>query len=90
MSKKNRHHTVAAPTSASIEYRPSDQAQKYNVPAPQYKYKVVAHRNDYIRLQEEVSKYLDEGWQLAGGLATAVHADQYNVNTVFAQAIFKK
>lgn len=94
MSKKNRNQrNVVAPApavaSADVEYRPSDQAEKYNIDTPKYAYKILAFRNDYVKLQEEVTRYINDGWSLAGGLATSVISDQYNVTTVFAQAVYK-
>jgi hypothetical protein len=53
-------------------------------------YKILAFRNDYERLENEVRKYLGEGWELAGGLTTSLHADNYATVTIFAQAVFKK
>jgi hypothetical protein len=53
-------------------------------------YKILAFRNDYERLENEVKKYLNDGWELAGGLTTALHADNYATVTIFAQAVFKK
>ena len=94
MSKKkhNRPQHVALPVQSAepaTEYQPSAQAEKYNIPEPAYNYKILAFRNDYIKLQEEVTKHLNDGWQLAGGLATNVHSDQYAVTTVFAQAVYR-
>lgn len=85
---------VVAPTPPVVEeYKPSGDnpivpliEQNKNSP----NYKILAFRNDYERLENEVRKYLSEGWELAGGLATSLHADNYATVTIFAQAVFKK
>lgn len=71
------------------EYTPSSNADKYNVKTPTYSYRIISHANDYVKLQEEITKLLNEGWLLAGGLCTAIHADQYHGTTVFSQAVYK-
>jgi hypothetical protein len=90
MSKKHKH-TIKPTLSAAPaeEYRPSDNADKYNIPDPRYAYKILAFRNDYIALQEEVTRYLNDGWSLAGGVNTSIHADAYASVTLFAQAVYK-
>jgi hypothetical protein len=75
------------------EYKPS--GDKPIIPLVEEKksspnYKILAFRNDHERLENEVRKYLNDGWELAGGLTTALHADNYATVTIFAQAVFKK
>ena len=75
------------------EYKPS--GDNPIVPSVEQKktspnYKILAFRNDYERLENEVKKYLSDGWELAGGLTTSLHADNYATVTIFAQAVFKK
>ena len=90
MAKKKPHTTTQPVLSAEVEeYRPSDNASKYNVPDPKYCYKIIAHRNNYIALQEDVTKYLNEGWQLAGGVSTCIHADAYSSVTLYLQAVYR-
>jgi hypothetical protein len=72
------------------EYKPADSADKYpHIKTPEYLYKIIASRGDYVKLQEEVTSHLNSGWSLAGGLSVAVQADHYSANTIFAQAVFK-
>lgn len=90
--KKNnkRLETVVAPTSAvTEEYTPSANADKYNVETPQHSYRILSYTNDYYRLQEDVTKLLNQGWSLAGGVSVAIHANQYAGTTVFSQAVYK-
>lgn len=90
MAKKKQPPIAQPVLSAEVEeYRPSDNASKYDIPDPKYCYKIIASRNDYIALQEDVTKYLNEGWQLAGGVSTCIHADAYSSVTLFTQAIYK-
>lgn len=99
----NNHHrpnvpqqqsTPVAPSSPIVEeYKPS--GDNPIVPLVEAKkstpnYKILAFRNDYERLENEVKKYLNDGWELAGGLTTSLHADNYATVTIFAQAVFKK
>jgi hypothetical protein len=73
------------------EYIPSANQENYpNIEVPSYSYKILAYKNDYIRLQDEVTKHLNEGWELAGGLSTTLHADSYSTVTIFGQAVYKK
>jgi transcription elongation GreA/GreB family factor len=53
-------------------------------------YKIVSYRNDYVRLQEEVNKLINEGWDLVGGLSTSLSVGQYESVSVFSQALIKK
>lgn len=90
--KNDKHapNTVMAPTSAvAEEYTPSTNADKYTVPTPKYSYRVVSYNNDYIRLQEDVTRLMNEGWSLAGGVSVSIHANQYNGNAVFSQAVYR-
>ncbi len=90
MAKKKQHTTTQPVLSAEVEeYRPSDNASKYNIPDPKYCYKILASRNDYIALQEDVTRYLNDGWQLAGGISTCIHADSYSGVVFYTQAIYK-
>ena len=89
MAKKKQHTTQPTLSAEIEEYRPSDNASKYNIPDPCYCYKIIASKNDYIALQEDVTKYLNEGWSLAGGVSTCIHADAYSSVTLFTQAVYK-
>lgn len=72
-------------------YIPSLNAEKYpETPSNSIQYKILAYKNDYVRLQDEVSKYLNDGWQLSGGVSTSMTVSQYESITIFAQAIIKK
>ena len=72
------------------EYKPSVNAEKYPEPQkPKTQYKILASRNDYVRLQEEVVKHLDEGWELVGGISTSTSVSQYESITIFVQAVKK-
>jgi hypothetical protein len=87
---KKKQNTAQPVLSAEVEeYRPSDNASKYNVPDPKYCYKIIASRNDYISLQEDVTKLLNDGWHLAGGVSTCIHADAYSSVTLYTQAVYK-
>ncbi len=71
-------------------YIPSENADKYPVKKTSSTlYKILAYRNDYVRLQDEVVKYLNDGWQLAGGLSTCMTVSPYESVTVFSQALIK-
>ena len=94
MSKKKPHQPYIPPKPALSaapveEYRPSEHADKYNVEVPKYSYKIVAARNDYIKLQEDVTKLLNDGWSLAGGVATSLQSDAYGVVSMYTQAMFR-
>lgn len=71
------------------EYKPSANADKYTVEVPKYSYRVLTYNNDYIKLQEDVTKLLNEGWSLAGGVSVSIHANQYSGTTVFSQAVYR-
>lgn len=71
-------------------YIPSENADKYPVKKTSSTlYKILAYRNDYVKLQDEVAKYLNDGWQLAGGLSTCMTVSPYESVTVFSQALIK-
>jgi hypothetical protein len=72
------------------EYRPSEGRTIITSTVSQYSYKVLASRDDYVSLQEEVSKYLNDGWELAGGLNTSVFSNQYQSSVLYTQAVYKK
>lgn len=91
-TKLQVEETVASTTTNNTEeYTPSSNADSYQhlPPPPQWTYRVISYRNDYIKLQEDVTQMLNQGWQLAGGISTVVYSDPYSVSTVFSQAIFK-
>jgi len=72
------------------EYKPAESSEKYpHIKPAEYSYKIIASRGDYIKLQEEVTTHLNDGWSLAGGIAVAVQTDHYSASTVFTQAVFK-
>jgi hypothetical protein len=72
-------------------YKPSDNADKYPIKIQsEYTYKLLVWRNDYIALQEDVTKHMNDGWKLAGGVCTNIYSDGYSVTTVWCQAIHKE
>lgn len=71
-------------------YQPSVNADKYPTPEPpKIQYKLVASRNDYVKLQDDVSKLLQEGWVLAGGVCVSASSSPYETVQIFAQALTK-
>jgi hypothetical protein len=97
MSKKNKNQQKTQPQSQSAppaeEYAPSQNAEKYppkDEIGGTYKYKILTYRNDYVRLQEEITQHLNDGWELVGGVSTAFHADSYSTLNMFSQAIVKQ
>ena len=89
-NQNNTQPKVEVPATLE-EYTPSLNQDNYpNIEVPSYSYKILAYKNDYIRLQDEVTKHLNEGWELAGGLSTTLHADSYSTVTIFGQAVYKK
>lgn len=72
------------------EYKPFDHSHKYpEKEKPKNQYKILASRNDYVKLQEEVIKHLSEGWELVGGVSNSVSVGPYESVTVFTQAVKK-
>ena len=77
------------------EYKPSENADKY--PESQelltakasIRYKLVFSKNDYVKFQEDVSKHLNEGWNLAGGVCVALNTTSYGVEVIYTQAIVR-
>lgn len=92
MSKKRNNKSLYGVNEKPSEeiYIPSENVQRYpNIKTPEYQYKILAYRNDYIKLQEEVTKHLNEGWQLAGGVSTCMNVSPYESVTIFSQALTK-
>ena len=89
---KQRTEVVINPAQTiAEEYIPSESIEKYpNVAEISYQYKILEFRNDYIKLQEEVTKHLNDGWKLAGGLATCMNVSPFETVTIFSQAITKQ
>lgn len=72
------------------EYKPSVNSAKYPEPEkPKNQYKILAARNDYIKLQEEVVNHLNNGWELVGGVSNSTSVGQYESITIFVQAVRK-
>lgn len=72
------------------EYKPSVNSDKYPEPEkPKNQYKILASRNDYIKLQEEVVNHLNNGWELVGGVSNSTSVGQYESITIFVQAVRK-
>lgn len=95
-NRKNKNETTpqapaSSPPTLVTEYQPSkNEALHTNLPPPpQWNYRIISFKNDYIKLQEEITKMLNTGWQLAGGVSTTMYADQYSVTTVFSQAVYR-
>lgn len=79
-----------APVKVIEEYKPSVNAAKYPEPEkPKNQYKILASRNDYIKLQEEVVNHLNNGWELVGGVSNSTSVGQYESITIFVQAVRK-
>jgi hypothetical protein len=92
MSKKRNNNKQTEVINKVTEeiYIPSQNIDKYpEIKSPEYQYKILAYRNDYIKLQEEVTKHLNEGWQLVGGVSTSMNVSPYESVTIFSQAITK-
>lgn len=90
--RNNNHQSNAINDKTVLEevYIPSQNADKYpDIQKPEYQYKILAFRNDYIKLQEEVTKHLNDGWKLAGGISTTMNVSPYESVTIFTQAITK-
>jgi hypothetical protein len=90
--RNNNNQSNANPQKVAVEevYIPSQNADKYpDIQTPEYQYKILAYRNDYVKLQEEVTKHLNEGWELVGGVSTSMNMSPYESVTIFAQAIKK-
>ena len=93
-SKKRNNNNQSNPIPSKIVseevYIPSQNADKYpDIQKTEYQYKILAYRNDYIKLQEEVTKHLNEGWELVGGVSASMNMSPYESVTIFAQAIKK-
>lgn len=72
------------------EYRPSENLDKYpELQKPLYKYRILTVRNDWVKLQEDVTTMLNDGWQLAGGVSSSMITSPYETITVFSQAVYK-
>ena len=72
------------------EYRPSENLDKYpELQKPLYKYRILTVRNDWVKLQEDVTTILNDGWQLAGGVSSSMITSPYETITVFSQAVYK-
>jgi hypothetical protein len=79
---------ITAPVTVIEEYKPSENSAKYpDKEKPKNQYKILAARNDYIRLQEEVVKHLNDGWELVGGVSNSTSVGQYESVTIFVQAV---
>jgi hypothetical protein len=92
MSKKRNNNKQTEVNNKVTEeiYIPSQNIDKYpEIKSPEYQYKILAYRNDYIKLQEEVTKLLNEGWQLVGGVSTSMNVSPYESVTIFSQALTK-
>jgi hypothetical protein len=90
--RNNNNQSNAIPNKIVSEevYIPSENADKYpDIKKVEYQYKILASRNDYIKLQEDVTKHLNEGWELVGGVSTTMNVSPYESVTIFAQAIKK-
>ena len=93
-SKKRNNNNQSSPIPTKVVseevYIPSQNVDKYpDIKKTEYQYKILAYRNDYIKLQEEVTKHLNEGWELVGGVSASMNMSPYESVTIFAQAIKK-
>lgn len=94
MSKKNKQSNQSNKQSPIVlpveEYKPSDNLEKYpDLKKPLYKYRILTVKNDWVRLQEDVTTMLNDGWLLAGGVSSSMITSPYETITVFSQAVYK-
>jgi len=54
------------------------------------KYIMVSIRGDAQLFQNEVTKFLNDGWRLAGGIATSMYMDGYTATPIWSQALTKE
>jgi hypothetical protein len=86
----NQPNRLVPPETKVEEYKPSDNLEKYpDLQKPLYKYRILTVRNDWTRLQEDVTNLLNDGWQLAGGVSSSMYTTPYETTTVFSQAVYK-
>lgn len=86
-NQSNTQSPIALPVE---EYKPSDNLEKYpDLKKPLYKYRILTVKNDWVRLQEEVTTMLNDGWLLAGGVSSSMITSPYETITVFSQAVYK-
>lgn len=52
-------------------------------------YKLISIRGISNVLQDEVTKHLNEGWELVGGVSTTMYMDGYTATPVWSQALIK-
>lgn len=52
-------------------------------------YSVVSIPNQLEMFTSAVNNFLNDGWQLQGGVSTSVISNEYNVSIVYSQAVFK-
>lgn len=54
------------------------------------KYIMVSIRGDAQLFQNEVTNFLNDGWKLAGGIATSMYMDGYTATPIWSQALTKE
>ena len=54
------------------------------------KYIIVSIRGDVQLFQNEVTKFINDGWKLAGGIATSMYMDGYTAIPIWTQALTKE
>lgn len=52
-------------------------------------YSVVSIPNQLEMFTSAVNNFLNDGWQLQGGVSTSVISNEYNVSIVYSQAVYK-
>ena len=52
-------------------------------------YSVVSIPNQLEMFTSTVNNFLNDGWQLQGGVSTSVISNEYNVSIVYSQAVYK-
>ena len=55
-----------------------------------YEYKVVTTTNNLELFQMAVTDYLNNGWDLSGGVSCTMYSDSYSALTIWSQAVCKK
>ena len=101
MSRKNKNHNTNLPT-VTATVTPSVSAEKGGGSGDDMKikdntvvavkkpvYSVVSIPNQLEMFTSTVNNFLNDGWQLQGGVSTSVISNEYNVSIVYSQAVYK-
>lgn len=55
-----------------------------------HEYVMVSIRGDSTVFQSQVTSFLNDGWKLAGGVATSMYIDGYTATPIWSQALTKE